>query len=170
MVFCQKRECKVTELNDWGPAEVFVGDSVTWLERPCECGNPLPAIQVEGRWDDTLIVHTDAGAAVKLLPRAVTTVLEEEAGVSQFQLIQVDRDRLILRLDTHNAEGVIVMRCREALERFLQSQHAAHVRIDIQTCSLPQHPVNGKRRRITMTLDRPHRRTIRLSADPHAAT
>jgi phenylacetate-coenzyme A ligase PaaK-like adenylate-forming protein len=134
-----------------------LGDSLTGLARPCECGNPLPGILVEGRCDDMLILLGAGGAPVKLLPLAVTTVLEEEAGVSQFQLAQADPDRLILSLDQHIADPAVVSRCRDVLRRFLESQHAPHVRIDIQACSLPQHPTSGKRRRIAMRLAKPRR-------------
>ena len=134
-----------------------LGDSLTWLARPCECGNPLPGILVQGRCDDILILRSASGAPVKLLPLAVTTVLEEEAGVSQFLLAQVDSDRLILSLDRHIADPATVSRCRDVLGRFVKSQHGAHVRIDIQACTVPQHPVSGKRRRIVMTLEKPPR-------------
>ena len=43
-----------------------LGDSVTWLDVPCSCGSPLPAIRVEGRCDDVIVLNDTAGRAVEL--------------------------------------------------------------------------------------------------------
>ena len=125
-----------------------LGDSVTWLEQPCECGSVLPAIRIEGRCDDTLAVSDATGATVKLLPLALTTVLEDQAGVSRFQLLQVGASALLLRLDSQSSTADLVSRCRQTLGRFLEVQGTANVRLDIEQCTLQPHPVSGKLRRI----------------------
>jgi hypothetical protein len=57
-----------------------LGDSVTLLDRACECGSPLPSIRVEGRCDDVIALRNASSESVKLLPLAITTVLEDRPG------------------------------------------------------------------------------------------
>ena len=64
---------------------------------------------------------------VKLLS---TTVLEDEAGVFDFQLRQRDDHTLVLRLDQAGEPGELAMvRCRTALERFAKTQELAPIHI-----------------------------------------
>jgi phenylacetate-coenzyme A ligase PaaK-like adenylate-forming protein len=65
-----------------------LGDRVRFVPGPCACGSALPVIEVEGRVDDALRLLDAQGHAVRLLPLALTTVLEEEAGLYDFQLVQ----------------------------------------------------------------------------------
>ena len=125
-----------------------LGDSVTLLDRPCECGSAFPAIRVEGRCDDVVGVRDAAGRTVKLLPLALMTVLEEEASVHRYQLVQASPTALILRLDPKAADADAVRRCRASLGRFLQAQGAPNVTIDIEQCSPQRHPISGKLRRV----------------------
>ena len=45
-----------------------LGDSITVKPDPCPCGNPLPAIRVEGRRDDVVSMLAPDGKLVRLLP------------------------------------------------------------------------------------------------------
>ncbi len=76
-----------------------LGDSVIVNPGPCACGSPLPAIKVEGRHDDVLAMAAPDGRIVRLLPLALTTVVEDAAPASRFQIVQKAPDRLLLRLD-----------------------------------------------------------------------
>jgi phenylacetate-coenzyme A ligase PaaK-like adenylate-forming protein len=76
-----------------------LGDSVIARPDPCGCGSPLPAIQVEGRHDDVVALLAPDGRTVRLLPLALTTVVEEAAHVHRFQIVQTAPDRLLLRLE-----------------------------------------------------------------------
>ncbi len=125
-----------------------LGDSVTLLDRPCECGSEFPAIRVEGRCDDVVGVSDVTGRTVKLLPLALTTVLEDEASVHRYQLVQASPTALILRLDPKGADMDAVRRCRESLGRFLQAQGAPNVTVEIEQCSPQRHPISGKLRRV----------------------
>ena len=58
-----------------------LGDSVVASPEPCACGNPLPAIRVEGRREDVLFMPGAHGRAVRLLPLALTTVVEDAVHV-----------------------------------------------------------------------------------------
>ena len=73
-----------------------LGDRVRWHHDACGCGSLLPVIEVEGRSDDTLTVQGRGGRPVRLLPLALGTVLEEEAGLADFQLLQQGPARLRL--------------------------------------------------------------------------
>jgi phenylacetate-coenzyme A ligase PaaK-like adenylate-forming protein len=90
---------------------------------PCECGNFLPAIRVEGRRDAILNLRGSSGSTVQVLPLALTTVVEEEAGVHRFQLIQDGPDSLCLRLDMPPGDASRTMRTRVegCLRSFLTS-------------------------------------------------
>ncbi len=124
-----------------------LGDRVTLLEQPCPCGSQLPAIRVDGRSDDVLTLRNGAGNAVTLLPLALSTILEDDADVFRFQLIQSGPAALRLRLDPHlplAVEG----RCRKALGGYLGTQGLGNVAIEIERATPEAHPVSGKLRRI----------------------
>ena len=65
-----------------------LGDQVTLQAGPCGCGSPLPVIRVQGRQDDALHMAGRGGRPVTLLPMALSTVLEDDAGVFDFYLRQ----------------------------------------------------------------------------------
>jgi phenylacetate-coenzyme A ligase PaaK-like adenylate-forming protein len=73
-----------------------LGDSITVQQAPCSCGSRLPVIRVLGRTDDTLALLGVDGQAVRLLPLVLTTVLEDDAGVYDFQLAQTGAAQLRL--------------------------------------------------------------------------
>lgn len=75
-----------------------LGDSV--LERPdaCPCGNPLPAIRVQGRTADVLTFDGPRGERTSIAPLAFGTALDRIAGIEQFQIEQSEPSRLLVRL------------------------------------------------------------------------
>ena len=83
-----------------------LGDSVMAKPEPCACGSPLPAILVEGRRDDVVSLRAPDGSVVRLLPLALTTVVEEAAPGHRFQIVQTAADRLMLRLDTSQRRAI----------------------------------------------------------------
>lgn len=122
-----------------------LGDSITLLERRCACGSALPLMHVEGRCDDVLTLADADGGSVALLPLALSTVLEDEAGVFRYQLLQLDAVRLRLRLDLPDAEAAsAAARCSEALGRYLAAQGLANVRLEIERGALRRDPLSGK--------------------------
>lgn len=107
-----------------------LGDRIRMGATPCACGSVMPTVEVEGRQDDPLVMAGRAGAAVTLLPLALTTVLEEDAGVFDFQLRQKDEHTLILRLDCPGAEAAQALeRCRVALLAFSQAQSLSPIKL-----------------------------------------
>jgi len=74
-----------------------LGDSVMERPDPCPCGNPLPAIRVQGRSADILTFRTSSGE-VRLAPLALSQPIEAVRGVTLFQIAQTAPDRLEIRL------------------------------------------------------------------------
>ncbi len=107
-----------------------LGDHVTVHAEPCSCGSPLPVITVCGRQDDPLRMAGREGGTVTLLPLALTTVLEDDAGVFDFHLRQIDGRTLVLRLPLEGEAGQEAMaRCRRALKAFAAVQGLAPIRV-----------------------------------------
>jgi len=126
-----------------------VGDRVRMPALPCCCASPLPVIEVQGRHDDALLMAGRGGQTVTLLPLALTTVLEDEAGVFDFQLRQADRRTLVLRLGFGGAPAVAAARrCHAALQAYARRQGLEHMRV----CDELDRPVpkgrSGKAQRI----------------------
>jgi phenylacetate-CoA ligase len=111
----------------------------------CACGSTLPVIEVQGRADDVLTLEDSNGHEVHLAPLALTTVLEDEAGVFDFQLCQ--RGPQALRLDVYG--GGPHAGAAAALRTFLRGQGLGTTRV--QSHSDEHHAErgrSGKQRRV----------------------
>jgi phenylacetate-coenzyme A ligase PaaK-like adenylate-forming protein len=106
-------------------------DQVTEQPGRCSCGSPLPVIEVQGRRDDSLLMTGRHGEAITLLPLALSTVLEEEAWVFDFQLLQRDDHTLEVRLGglPGREAAAALARCRTALQAFAVSQGLGPLRV-----------------------------------------
>jgi phenylacetate-CoA ligase len=127
-----------------------LGDSVTLRRTPCLCGSAFPAIRVEGRRDESL-EFDGAHGLVTLLPLALVTVMEDDAGVFDFQLVARDRHTLVLRLDPladAHALGRLRAHCRQVLRTYLDAQGLGAVRIADDSEPPTREPVSGKLRRV----------------------
>jgi len=123
-----------------------LGDSITVRPEPCPCGNPLPAIRIQGRGDDLLELHDERAGAVRLLPLVLTTVLEEGVALYDFQLLQVGPRTLRLRLGAHEHDKSL--RARQALRAFLDSQGLQGTHIELDEAPPQRDGAGGKLRRI----------------------
>jgi len=110
-----------------------LGDSVIAKPEPCACGNPLPAIQVEGRRDDVLSLRAPDGRLIRLLPLALTTIVEEAAHVHRFQIVQTAADRLLLRLDPAGEDDrrAVWHTAATALRDYLAKQSLPNVHVEL---------------------------------------
>lgn len=107
-----------------------LGDRVTVLERACGCGSRLPVIEVQGRSEDTLHLGSARTGPVSVLPLALSTMLEEEAGLFDFQLVQKGPCELLLRTGLCGTEAEHALRrARRVLGEFLESQGAVGVHV-----------------------------------------
>ena len=99
-----------------------LGDQVSLHPKRCPCGSPLPVLQVQGRHDEPLRMAGRGGKFVTLLPMALSTVLEENAGVFDFYLHQIDDCTLELHLPlTGDAGHEALARCSAELHAFADS-------------------------------------------------
>jgi phenylacetate-CoA ligase len=123
-----------------------LGDSVTFDRHACPCGCALPSMTVEGRHDDVLVYSRAGGAPVKLLPLALCTVMEDEAGVNDFQLVQPDPGVLGVRIG--RGERGCRRRVLHALRAHLAAQGLGHVRVAIERIGPQRDARSGKLRRV----------------------
>jgi phenylacetate-coenzyme A ligase PaaK-like adenylate-forming protein len=122
-----------------------LGDSITLLP-PCRCGSSMPAIRVEGRRDDTLCFAGAHRKAVELLPLVLTTVMEDEAGVFDFQLRQTDERTLRVVLGEQATEAR--PHVRKVLRAFLARCALAHVAVEFDSAPPLRNSTSGKLRRV----------------------
>jgi len=107
-----------------------LGDRIRLAAQGCRCGSVLPVIEVQGRCDDVLVLTGDQGQPVTLLPLALTTVLEDEAQLFDFQLLQRDARTLLLRLPLPAADASAALnRGCTVLRTWCRQQGLAGVRL-----------------------------------------
>ncbi len=129
-----------------------IGDRILLGAERCPCGCPLPVVQVQGRSDDILVVPDAAGDPVALLPLAISTLLEDRAGIFDFQLEQLGDRVLRLRLgpDVARSPGV-AQRCRRLLADFAAAQGASGLRVVVEAVDELPLGRSGKLARIVAT-------------------
>ncbi|HEY0858761.1 MAG TPA: AMP-binding protein [Albitalea sp.] len=148
-----------------------LGDRVRVLSRPCDCGSHLPAIEVQGRCDDTLQLRGASGRTVHVLPLALSTVLEDDAGLFDFQLEQEGPCELLLHTPMQGpAAEAVLQRARTVLTNFLARQGVPAARIRCR-CGAPNRVGPGGKVRRVLVPERRPRRTETASAPSrsHAA-
>jgi phenylacetate-coenzyme A ligase PaaK-like adenylate-forming protein len=123
-----------------------LGDQICIAPERCACGSPLPVIDVCGRRDDALQLRGADGRAVTLLPLALTTVLEDRAGVYDFQLCQIDERTLQLRLGP--AAAAAGETCRRVLLDFARVQGLGALRVQLRAAAELPHGRSGKLMRV----------------------
>jgi phenylacetate-coenzyme A ligase PaaK-like adenylate-forming protein len=108
-----------------------LGDRITWRAGACECGSRLPALEVQGRVDDAIVLRDHRRRPVRLLPLALTTVLEDRAQVFDFLLTQDGDHALRLRVGEQGEAGAqAAQRAQRVLGDYLQQQGLPGVRLD----------------------------------------
>jgi phenylacetate-CoA ligase len=129
-----------------------LGDSITLPGTRCACGSPMPVVRVEGRRDDVLSFAGPEGP-VRLLPLALATVMEEDAGIADFQLLGRDGHSLVLRVAGAPVGSVPRERARAALRRYLDRQGLCDVAIVDDPAPPRREPISGKLRRVLRAPD-----------------
>jgi phenylacetate-CoA ligase len=124
-----------------------LGDQVRVSAQSCGCGCTLPVIEVRGRCDDSLRLRGRDGRLVTLLPLALTTVLEDNAGVFDFELRQTGLSTLCLTLGPAVAPAARD-KCRRALQEFARAQGLAPLKLTLRSVSALPHGRSGKVRRV----------------------
>jgi phenylacetate-coenzyme A ligase PaaK-like adenylate-forming protein len=123
-----------------------LGDRIMFRPEPCACGSHLPAIEVQGRSDDMLRLGKPS---VCVLPLALSTVLEDDAGLFDFQLVQQGPCELLLSTGMCGpAASEALRRARPMLAAFLARLGAADVQIHCRTDRPARRERSGKVQRI----------------------
>jgi phenylacetate-CoA ligase len=126
-----------------------LGDRIRLHRETCACGSPLPGLDVEGRSDELLSLRDAQHRTVQLPPLALTTVLEDDAGVFDFQLEQCGKASLKLRIAEGGVAGQQALsRALEALARYLARHGLPRVRIDGKCGARLRRGASGKAPRI----------------------
>ena len=126
-----------------------LGDRVRLLATPCECGSHLPLIEVDGRDDDTLRLGDAPATSVSVLSLALSTVLEEETGLFDFQLVQQGPCELLLRTGLRGKDAISTLqRAQAALMAFLASQGVGHVQVHCRSGEPGRRGRSGKVQRV----------------------
>jgi hypothetical protein len=131
-----------------------LGDSVVARPDPCPCGSPLPAIRVEGRHDDVVSLIAPNGRTVRLLPLALTTVVEEATAVRRFQIVQTASDRLMLRLEpgAGGDRDALWTAAAGALRRYLAQQSLPNVGVGLDPGGPVTDRLSGKLREVVVEM------------------
>lgn len=124
-----------------------LGDSILQRPDPCPCGNPLPAIRVQGRTADVLSFQTQDGQRVAIAPLAFE--VDHIPGVNLFQIVQTTPTNLRVRL--RPAAGADPNRIWQAVQseigRLLSEHRLDHVTVE-RASEPPEQGVGGKYRAI----------------------
>lgn len=106
-----------------------LGDSVIERSDPCPCGNPLPALRVQGRSADVLAFETSGGRTVTMAPLAFE--LDHIAGVTLSQIVQTSRVGLSVRLQADEARRESAwVAAKQELRQMLDTHGLANVHIE----------------------------------------
>jgi phenylacetate-CoA ligase len=131
-----------------------LGDSVLRRPDPCPCGDPLPAIRVQGRAADVLAFPAkDRGGRnagrVEIAPLAFGTLVDRTPGIELFQIVQTAPTSLRVRLrPAAGADPDRVWReVRAGITRLLAEHGLDHVALE-RDGETPEQSPGGKYRTI----------------------
>jgi len=126
-----------------------LGDSILARPDPCPCGDPLPAIRVQGRASDVLTFPTPSGDKVRIAPLAFGTLLDQVCGVEMSQIMQTTPMtlRVRLRLAASVDPDQVWRSVQNALTRLLSEQKLQGVTVE-RADEPPQQSTGGKYREV----------------------
>ncbi|MFC5753132.1 hypothetical protein [Actinomadura rugatobispora] len=126
-----------------------LGDAVVVRPDPCPCGNPGPALRVQGRAADLLTFPGPNGAPVTLAPLPLATLLEAVPGLELFQIVQTNPTTLRLRLlPAPGTDHEALWRTTQTrLSELLARHRLGHVRVE-RAAEPPQYGTGGKIRAV----------------------
>jgi phenylacetate-CoA ligase len=128
-----------------------VSDVVAWEEGACACGSPFPRLKaVSGRTDDLLHVDGPDGAPETIHPYWLMVPLLGRHEIRDYQVKQVARNVLEVRVVGHDARRLHLREIEAALCASLaESRVAGAVQFNVASVDhIAPDPVTGKARRI----------------------
>jgi phenylacetate-coenzyme A ligase PaaK-like adenylate-forming protein len=124
-----------------------LGDRILVRPDPCPCGNPLPAIRVQGRSGDVLTFPTERGEQVSIPPLALE--VDNVPGVELSQIVQTTPTTL--RVRSRYAAGADPDKVWQAVHaeitRLLAEHRLAHVAVE-RAEEPPEQSAGGKYRTV----------------------
>ncbi|HIH75316.1 MAG TPA: phenylacetate--CoA ligase family protein [Methanosarcina sp.] len=126
-----------------------LGDNILMRPDSCPCGNPLPAIRVQGRAADVLTFSTDRGEKVTIAPLVFGTIVDRIPGIERFQIVQTTSTNLRVRLhlETEADPERVWQVVHSEIEHLLSQRKLDHITIERAEESPEQSP-GGKYREI----------------------
>lgn len=126
-----------------------LGDSVLQRPDPCPCGDPLPAIRVQGRSADVLTFPAEDGRRVPIAPLAFGILADQTPGVELFQIVQTAPTslRVRLRLEAGAEPDRVWEVLRSAVTRLLAEHGLGHVAVE-RGEEPPERSSGGKVRKV----------------------
>lgn len=126
-----------------------IGDSITLHDEPCACGSSLPIIEIQGRDEDILRLGGEGERQIDVTPLALSTVLESDADLYDFQLVQHGPKRLVLSTGRKDDQAqTALQRAHQVLTAFLASQGAQGIQIDCHCGKAGLRGRSGKVKRV----------------------
>jgi phenylacetate-coenzyme A ligase PaaK-like adenylate-forming protein len=131
-----------------------LGDSILQRPDPCECGNPLAAIRVQGRAADVLTFPAERGERVTIAPLTFVALLDDIPGIELSQIVQTSPTHLEVRLRlAQRADADSVWRTALAALTTLLAKHGlGHVMVE-RTQQPPSPSPGGKYRAVMPFVD-----------------
>jgi phenylacetate-coenzyme A ligase PaaK-like adenylate-forming protein len=129
-----------------------LGDAITLHRDACPCGAPFPTIAVEGRCDDALVMPLAQGGTASVVPLALATVLEEQAHVHDYQVVQTAPSTLTVRLGGEEAASAAAV--RRALRSYFREMGFSDVALQIGRHPPRRDRASGKLRRVVRQVAR----------------
>jgi phenylacetate-coenzyme A ligase PaaK-like adenylate-forming protein len=167
---------KVLLTNLYNSVQPFLryelNDVVTMSPTPCPCGSPLPLIlKVEGRTDEVVWIR-DGDRFRQVHPYVFVDALDDYPALGWYQVVQVERNRFILRAVPAPQRQLREDELRAVLERGLERFGLAGlVKFAIEiTPDLAPDPKTGKLKRITSRVAPPEAAATGSAGPPVAAT
>ena len=126
-----------------------LGDSILQRPDPCPCGDPLPAIRVEGRTAEVLTFRTDDEGLVSIPPLSFATLADRTPGLERLQVVQTAPATLRLRVRPAPGadEGSVWQAVQAETTRLLHGHGIGHVAIEPGE-EPPEQAVGGKYRTV----------------------
>lgn len=129
-------------------------DSVRISPTPCECGEPLPVIEVIGRTNSVLTLLAPDGKKIRLLPTPILVAFLEVPHLKKYQIVHERQNRLLVRYipDEDGKEKIVESAIIELLKKYL-NRHGIQSGVEIvpqKVSEIPRDPVSHK---ITQIVD-----------------
>lgn len=126
-----------------------VGDIVTMADTPCRCGSRLPRVaRIEGRAADVFWVG-EGTRYRRMINLVFAHAFEYLRDVREWQAIQWERHRVLVRLEPLPGTVLDLTRARQAIDRELTTYDFQDVQVEFEVVpKLAADPETGKFRRI----------------------